>query len=86
MCFYGRNPVETPFGDGFLCVRAPFYRLGVAQPMNGTLRWRVEQNALPSAGVMAPGDVWYFQTSYRDSAAGGSGWNMSDGLRLTFTL
>lgn len=83
--FYGRTPIETPFGDGFLCVGAPIYRLGIAQPTNGTLFWQVVQNQLPALGVMSPGDVWHFQTWYRDTAAGGSGWNMSDGLRLTFT-
>ena len=55
--FYGRDPIETPFGDGFLCVGAPIYRLGVAQPMNNILNWRVEQDELPDLGVMDPGDV-----------------------------
>ena len=33
---------------------------------------------------ITPGSTWYFQFWYRDSAAGGAAFNLSNGLSATF--
>jgi hypothetical protein len=35
-------------------------------------------------GAVAVGDTWFFQYWYRDVAAGASGFNLSNGLAVTF--
>jgi hypothetical protein len=35
-------------------------------------------------GLVAPGSTWYFQAWFRDPAAGGAAFNLSDGLAVTF--
>jgi FG-GAP repeat len=83
--YFGTTTVQTPFGDGFRCTGGTIARLAVvtAGPSGiGTLN--VNQNQLPLGVVIAPGDVRHFQVWYRDLVIGGSGFNLSDGLRVSF--
>jgi len=92
LLYYGPDELLQPFGDGFRCVGAgslgtfrlnppgtidsfgDFYRLlDFTQP---------PANAGP--GQIDPGSTWKFQFWYRDPAAGGAGFNLSDGLSATF--
>jgi hypothetical protein len=38
----------------------------------------------PAAGALVSGSTWFFQCWFRDTAAGGSNTNLSNGLRVTF--
>ncbi len=85
--FYGSSRVEVPFGDGFLCVGSPQYRLGVTSTDGvGFALQSFDATAPPSAGgQVTAGSRWYFQFWFRDTAAGGAGFNTSEGLVVDFT-
>jgi len=90
--FYGPAQNQIPFYDGYLCVGAGglgLFRLAPALVLDGTgagARW-LDLAAPPAnagPGRIALGSTWYFQVWYRDPAAGGTGANLSDGLRVSF--
>jgi hypothetical protein len=85
--FYGQNPVQVPFGDGFKCVGAPQYRLAVGiTDAQGFAFHAFDSSAPPSAGgQVTAGSRWYFQHWFRDPAAGASGFNTSRSLVVDFT-
>ncbi len=91
--FYGASPAEVPFGDGWLCVGsgAPgIFRLGPAGLTDGVgsaVRPLDVRSGPPAdgAGEILPGSTWYFQFYYRDGgASSATGFNLTDGLRVTF--
>lgn len=90
--FYGPERLQLPFGDGELCVgpgAAGLHRLLPPAPADafGTASHAVELGQPPAAwgpGAILPGTTWSFQHWYRDPAAGGSGFNLSDALEVTF--
>lgn len=90
--FYGAGQTFTAFGNGFRCVSgggAGIFRLAPAQQTNlfgDALRF-VNYNAAPAnagAGQLTSGSTWNFQFWFRDVPAGGAGFNLSDGLEVTF--
>lgn len=90
--YYGGAAVEVPFGDGYRCVGSGccgIWRLNPVQPLDmfGDLGRDLDFTSPPAGaggGKIAPGDTIYFQLWYRDPAAGGSGFNLSNGLQATF--
>ncbi len=84
MVLYGLQPSQTPFGNGIKCIASPIRRLPVTSSSGTTLAQAVNVNAGSAAGVILAGTTWHFQGRFRDNAAGGSGTNLSDGLRITF--
>ena len=90
--FYGGGQSSTPFGDGVRCVAAGglgIFRLNPAQVISvfGDLSRPVDLTAPPAgsgAGQIQAGDTWNFQFWYRDVAAGGAGFNLSDAVSVTF--
>ncbi len=87
--FYGPNQVQLAFGDGYRCVGGSLYRFGVQQ----TSIWGDVMNAVDLTNPPAPsgqvtaGSTWNYQFWYRDSTAGGggpAGYNLSDGVSVTF--
>jgi hypothetical protein len=89
LLFVGENAVNsgagTPFGDGLRCAGGNVTRLGVRTPSAaGTATWGPSLSLL---GGWTGGDTRYFQVWYRDPAGGPcvSGFNLSNGLDLTFT-
>ena len=89
LSFYGSQPVQLPFGDGLLCVGAPLFRSPPQQTSgsSGLLNHHVDlmqPPAVSGAGRIRGGDTWYFQCWFRDTAAGGSGFNTTDGLKVDF--
>ncbi|MFT7669735.1 MAG: endonuclease/exonuclease/phosphatase family metal-dependent hydrolase [Planctomycetota bacterium] len=90
--FYGAAEAFNPFGDGFRCVGAGgagIFRLPPAQMTNifGELNKPLDYNTSPmnsGAGQLTSGATWYFQFWYRDVPAGASGFNLSNGLSVTF--
>jgi hypothetical protein len=85
--FYGGQPAQIPMANGYLCVQ-PFqpalFRLAPTAAVGGRAELQLDITTAPQAGAITPGSTWYFQYWFRDTAAGGAGSNLSDGLRITF--
>jgi hypothetical protein len=93
LIFMGAAAIQVPFGDGQRCVGAG----GV-----GTFRFPARQTTVDgaylehglvarsqgfAAGAIRAGSTWYFQGWFRDSQGPcGSGFNLSNGLPVTFGL
>lgn len=87
--FYGPNQTQNPFGDGYRCVGGSIFRLNppVQTDSNGFAARAVDFTDPPMSsgpGRITPGSSWSFQNWYRDPAAQGAGFNLSDALRITF--
>ncbi|MCP3920810.1 MAG: hypothetical protein GY711_35230 [bacterium] len=82
--FYGPGRAQDPFGNGTLCVAAPIVRFDAQPIANATLRYRIDNELPPQTSQLMPGSTWVFQAWYRDPAAGGAGFDLSNGLELTF--
>ncbi|MCC6406374.1 MAG: hypothetical protein IT453_04345 [Planctomycetes bacterium] len=72
----------TPFGKGYLCLGAPIVRFPVTSTGSGTLVTTLDWTG--ASAQLQAGETWSFQTWFRDPAGGGAGFNLSEGLRLTF--
>ena len=90
--FYNSGQMQVPFGNGYLCVGggAPaIFRLGPPAFSNGTgvaVR-HVDFDTAPAGsgpGAILPLATWNFQYYYRDQAAGGARFNLSDAISVTF--
>lgn len=80
---YGPVQQQSPFGDGTLCVAGGLVRLLPA--IHATAGQAEAVIDLHAAGIVNPG-AQNFQCFFRDAAAGGTGWNSSDALQITFVL
>lgn len=78
---YAPSQAQIPFGDGYLCVSGGITRIQPAGVASGGVAQRTVD--LPTGGITAPGTL-YFQCWFRDPGAGGSGFNTSDALGITF--
>jgi hypothetical protein len=86
---YGPAQQQTPFGNGNLCVGGGVFRL---QPFvfkdlvgYGGISLNFSQPPVGSGpGKITPGSTWNFQAWFRDTAAGGAGFNLSNALSATF--
>jgi hypothetical protein len=82
---YGMNPTQQVLGNGFLCVGNPFFRLPhFNTSASGSATFAVDFNNLPVGGQITSGSTWKFQLWFRDPAAGGSNFNLSNGESATF--
>ncbi len=82
---FSRGPAEIPYGDGYLCLSAPVYRLHtLTTTAGGSAAFPLDLAHLPSGVSIEAGETWYFQLLFRDPAAGGTGFNTSDALQVTF--
>jgi len=90
---YGPERGQTPFGDGFLCIGGGdigLFRLFPPRRADdsGRLARTLDLTAPPAGsgdGRITAGSSWNFQLWYRDPlGVGGSGFNLSDGLAVTF--
>ncbi len=88
--FYGSQAISVPFGDGTRCAGGSVFRLfpPASTDPSGRATRAVDLSAPPAgsgAGQIQPGSTWYFQFWFRDpQGPGGSGFNLSEGLRLVF--
>ena len=87
--YYGPNSIQVPFGDGFRCAGGATERLFPLVSLDGSGDGSHALDfASPPVGsgpnMVTPGSTWTFQFWYRDNAAGGAGFNLSDGLEATF--
>jgi len=82
--YYGPNETQQVFGNGFRCVSGSVWRLGVQQANNGVMTRAINYGNLPPGGQITPGLTRKFQCWYRNPAAGGAGYNLSNGLSASF--
>ena len=90
--YYGQNQIQAPFGDGFRCVGAgpagiSRFNPPISADLFGNAARIVDHSAPPTGsgpGTVTAGSTWNFQFWYRDPAAGGTGFNLSNGLSLSF--
>lgn len=83
--FCGTARELVPFGDGSRCVGGSLERLGVEfAGTSGVSTLLIDLSQWASTGALAAGSTRNFQVWYRDLAAGGTGFNLSDGLAVTF--
>ncbi len=89
--YYGPNQASIAFGNGIRCVgggTTGTFRLPPRQADTfGDLQYQLRFDQPPAnsgAGQIMPNSTWRFQAWYRDPAGGGAGFNLSDGLRITF--
>lgn len=82
--FLGPNQVSLPFGDGIRCVGGSIQRLPVSIASGNTLTTAVDNTWAFLNGSMTPGALLNFQAWFRDTAAGGAGFNTSGAVRLQF--
>ena len=87
MFYFGGSQVQLPFGNGTRCVGnsgSGVFRLPVTYAnAYGNVEHPVDFLNGPAAVIQA-GDTWYFQSWYRDPAAGGAFFDLTDGLAITF--
>ncbi len=79
--FSGTGQVQVPFGDGFLCANGAIVRGTVVRPFGASASYLWDLGDEPGVA----GATRYFQYWFRDPAAGGAGFNTSDGLAVTST-
>lgn len=83
----GTGQASTPFGNGVLCVGGGVLRLlpPVSTGASGSCALALDfTHASSSASQIDAGETWNFQFWFRDVAAGGAGFNLSNGLSATF--
>ena len=88
--YYGAAQSSAPFGNGVRCVSAGgvgTFRLPVLlSDTFGSVSYALDFSAPPissGAGALTVGSTWYFQYWYRDPAAGGASFNLSDAASVT---
>jgi hypothetical protein len=87
--FYGPNPAQLQFGNGFRCISAGATGIGrlpiVQADAGGVAAHAVDLTSPPTAATLiTAGTTWYFQFWYRDPSAGGAFYNLSDGVQVDF--
>ncbi len=86
---YGPQPAQVPFGDGFLCIdgSAGIFRILPPVVVVPFIQYAIDFTApqfSQGGGALLPGSTWNFQLWYRDTAAGQTGFNLSNALRVEF--
>jgi plastocyanin len=87
--YYGQAQIDVAFGEGRRCVGGNTWRLNppVFSDGAGSFTRFADSTSAPmvaGSGMVMAGSVFNFQLWYRDPAGGPSGFNLSDGLELTF--
>jgi glucose/arabinose dehydrogenase len=81
--FYGQGETQIPMGNGFRCIAGSLHRLSVVHTdAAGHAQSPFDVHAPPA--LITPGSTWNFQFYYRDAAAGGAFFNVSNGLSVLF--
>jgi hypothetical protein len=83
--FYGPQQISAPFGNGTLCITGVVGRLDVVNATGNVMTHLLDNASPPSAATqIISGSTWNFQAWFRDPAAGGAFFNLSDGLEVVF--
>lgn len=81
--FHGDQTLQAPFGNGYRCVGGAIVRAGIVQ-IDATGHAELAFDAAGSLAPLAPGVARHFQYWYRNVAAGGALFNLSDGMTVRF--
>jgi len=83
--FYGPQQTQVAFGNGFRCVGGSITRTGPTAASGGGIAARnINFAAFPFNTTISAGSTQNFQFWYRNAAAGGAGFNLSNGLSIRF--
>lgn len=84
--FFGDAQTQTAVGNGFVCVAGSVHRFPAVQIDGlGAASYAIDNgNPPPTLPTFAVGETWNFQFWLRDPAGGGSNFDFSDGLSVTF--
>jgi len=87
--FYSTRQNQIPYGDGFLCLQGPHYRLlpAVTTDAAGMVEHHLDFQLPPAsigAGKIDLFTTWSFQYWFADPQGGPAGFNFSDGLQVMF--
>ena len=85
LVIYGLSAASQPFGEGTSCVSRPSVRVGppVWFTRSGHASKELDM-ATPALSSIQPADTRHFQLWYRDPQGGPFGFNLSNGLEVTF--
>ena len=81
--YFGPNQIDLAFGNGRRCVGGTVFRMDIIVGSGGTFDYMVDFGAY-GADIAGLGTC-NFQCWYRDPAAGGAAFNLSDAVEITFT-
>ncbi len=79
--FYGRNQVQIPFGNGFLCAAGSIKR---CSPLSTHADGTASQHVSYVNSPITPDSTWNFQFWFRDPQAGGAAFNLSNAWAASF--
>ena len=84
--YFGDFPIQVPFGEGFRCVGGAIQRLFPIARTDalGRATQYLDLSSPVLANSVVPGTEKYFQFWYRDTMGGPFGFNLTDGLGVTF--
>ena len=83
--FYGGSGSSAPFVDGTLCVRGWVQRLPDVTANAAGVMTQTDVFAVPAPVFpILAGATYYFQAVHRDPAAMQAGFNLTDGLMISF--
>lgn len=83
--FFGDLQVQAPFGNGIRCVGGAVTRLPVRSAnSSGVLADALDLGAMAASLGITAGATRYFQAWFRDPAAGGAAFDLSDALEVRF--
>jgi len=83
--FYGPQQANVPFGNGTLCIAGQVGRLDVVNATGNVMTFLLDNTSPPSAATqITAGSTWNFQAWFRDPAALGAFFNLSNGLSVVF--
>jgi hypothetical protein len=82
----GQDQYNVPFGNGYLCVSpfGPGIKRMATQSLNAATLYHSANENPADFIYLQPGSSWNFQFWYRNPAAGGVGFNLSDALHVDF--
>lgn len=76
------EPGSSPAGNGVLCIGPGLVRLGQDVPSSGIAEVELDLRAPPASDHLVAGSTWFLQAMYRDTAAGGARFNLTDAASL----
>lgn len=85
LAFHGAAQIQQPFGEGVRCVASSLVRIQPAGQSDAAGFFASAlDNTSPAGAGIAPGATRHFQVWYRDTAGGPSGFNLTNGLSVSF--